>query len=155
MFSRYNAFKGTQNRIALPVIAELVSSGGFNEDVRDQLLTSFSGRANSDISEILHGDLVTKLSRYAGSRLIQIAVGNPTNCYKLDNLLRILEALSPEAELVYASRALQKLSGKGEIEKKECKAPLENSVSGRRPTDEMNQKWLDQLSSGVTDARSY
>ena len=79
------------------------------------------------MSEVLDNDVLTKLSEYVGTRLIETArIDSYQVCYSVTPLLHLLGELSSEPKLVYAARALQNPGGQDEADKQCIKSELGN-----------------------------
>ena len=148
LFCRYGAFSDEQALAVLPVISAFIIDDAFPSAFRDQMVTFPTFASNTNVLWHLNADLIMKLARYAGKRLAEVAGKSDGVCYPVTSLLGVLKGLSPEAELVYATRALQNPGGREDFDKQCIKSELEKSVNGRHPTDEQIQRWTGSLTAG-------
>lgn len=141
---RFGVFSDQQMRAVVPVMAALILESGFSKEFRDRLLDalSYPSGLNLRVSDLLDMDVLTKLAQFAGARLIETARTNTfPACFSVEQLLRLLAGLSPEAELVYAFRALENAGGGDETDRQCIRNALEKSVKGKPPTGDMLQRW--------------
>jgi hypothetical protein len=136
-----------QGAAVLRGIADLIIDEGYRKEFRDQLWT-FGIMENQAfgigalVSGDVNKDLLTKVTNAVGIRLIQtVRSGDIDACSATSQVLEVLRRFSADAELVYATQALQKLDA-ADDRTKECIRPaLEKSIDGRTPSPAQMQQW--------------
>jgi hypothetical protein len=144
------AFPAQLNPLLIRVMAGLFVDEGLTTEFRDRLVAAPLFLNNSQLALTLGTDLVPKVAHSAGQRLLEItAKSDAAFCYEVGYFLTILKSLSPDAELVFATRALQNPGGHLEGNAFcSIKGYLEKSVAGRTPpSTEMVQQWTGSVSS--------
>jgi hypothetical protein len=92
---------------------------------------------NSQWSELLTNGQRIRVARFAGNRMVEIGKGNPVGCYQLYTFSNALQQLAPDAQLVYAAKALQSTPSDSTF----CASALRGAMAGRSPTPELIQRW--------------
>jgi hypothetical protein len=140
LFSRYGSFSDQQSNKLAPHIAGILLDESFPASFRIEILESGVLTKTSSLKFLSATD-TKKLALYTGSRIVETSAKGDGTCYRVRTMLDLLDNLSLEAALVFATKASSNAHGYSPEDTQCIRTTLDTVIAGRTPSDQQIQQW--------------